>query len=95
MHVTTQHLVSNRSTIHHQKEHRKKTHHQHNIDGYNAGSQFLPIFIVVEDALLPRGVIPVNLSSRQPRARQSRIRYLCARRPPTSWRLVNLRLVLD
>jgi hypothetical protein len=51
------------------------------VDGHNAGPQGLHILIIVEDIILPRSVIPVNFLSRQPRAHQGRIGYLCARRP--------------
>jgi hypothetical protein len=71
------------------------TCHQRIVDGHNAGPQGLHILIVLRNVILPRGVIPVNFSPRQPRARRQRLRYLCARCSWTSWCRVNLRLVLD
>jgi hypothetical protein len=65
------------------------------VDGHNAGLQGLHILIVLKNVILPRGVIPVNFPSRQPRARRRRLRYLCSRCSWTTWCLVNLRLVLD
>jgi hypothetical protein len=77
-------LVNNTSTNTSSESASSETYCQRMVDGHDAGPQGLDILIVIEDIILPRSVIPVNFSSRQPWARQRRVRYLCARRPRTS-----------
>jgi hypothetical protein len=71
---------------------KKKTHV---VNGNNAHPQGLHILVIFKNIILPRGAILVNFPPWQPRARRQRLRYLCTRCSLTSWRLVNLRLVLD
>jgi hypothetical protein len=46
------------------KAHRKQTYRQRMVHGHDAGPQGLHILIILEDIILPRGVIPVNFPAR-------------------------------